>query len=215
MTGDHHGHSIGRVVDPILQQFETLQIKMVGGLVQQQHVRIGDPDAGNERQALPAATEFGEFPLAHGSRGVEQVQYHAGLPCPALPFRHGNGATDRLIHWQFEQVCGSILLHQADAKAAATGYLTRAGIRVPSQAAQQGGLAAAVAGDQSDTVGIVDGEIEVLEKDSRRDYADVSTMEQGHGVSLVLSGRRSDETSCHGGRRRDRAAGDAGQKTRV
>ena len=123
MTCNHHGYTIGSMIDPVLQHCKTLQIEMVGGLVKQQHVRISDPDPGNQRQALPAAAEFDNPSLPHRLWGIQQVQHHADLPGIAFPFGQGKCLADRLVQRQVEQVGRDILFHEADAKSTTTGNL--------------------------------------------------------------------------------------------
>src|SRR4051794_11368176 len=59
MAGDHHRHTAAD--DPPFEHLNFTQIKMVGRLIEQQHVRLADPGARYQRQALPAAAELAQW----------------------------------------------------------------------------------------------------------------------------------------------------------
>jgi hypothetical protein len=186
---DHHRDAAGAVADPVLEHAEALEIEMVGRLVEQQQVRLGDPGPRDQGQALPAAAECRDRPLAHCRRRVELVERQADLPRVRLPLRRRQGAAHRLGERQIEQGRRHVLLDEADAQAPAAGDLARSRLGVAGEAAQQGRLAGAVARDQADAVAVMDGEIEVLEEEPRRDDAEGLQLNEAHDVPLIPAGR--------------------------
>src|ERR1700677_2827498 len=173
---------------------------MIGRFVEQQYIRIGDPDAGDQSQALPPAAEFGELPIAHCCWGVQKIEYHADLPGAGFSFRGRKRPADRVVQWEVQEGGGDVLFYEADAQAATADDVACARVRLAGKAAQQGGFAGAIAGDQSYAVRVVDGEVEVLEEDARREYAEVTHIDEAHGGSLVsvvaeATGRHAEEVT--------------------
>ena len=59
------GTSRGSALSQLSSWTDLRQVEMVGRLVEQQRVRLGHPDAGDQRQPLPAAAERPDRALAH------------------------------------------------------------------------------------------------------------------------------------------------------
>ena len=74
--GQHRALKVG---DVVLQPFRGPQVKVVGGLVQQQNVRVLQNEAGQIHPGLFAAGEQGKFPLPHIGRNLQPVCHPAAL----------------------------------------------------------------------------------------------------------------------------------------
>ena len=100
--------------------------------------------------------------------GAELVQHCANPPGLCLPLVRWQGTPHCLVQGQGEEAVGDILLHQPHAHEAGLGDAASARLDGAGQAAQEGGFATAIAGNQADpvTVGQIEGE--VLKEDARR-----------------------------------------------
>lgn len=91
---------------------------MIGRLVEQKHVGIGDPDTRDQRQPLPAAAQRAHRPAAHVFRHVERVENHVDAPQLAVALLDRQGVGDDVMEAAVEQCAGNGLLDMADAQAA-------------------------------------------------------------------------------------------------
>ncbi|MCY1295949.1 hypothetical protein D9M70_453130 [compost metagenome] len=91
---------------------------MVGRLVQEQGVRIADPDAGEKHEPLPAAAQFRDRTLAQHFRHVERIEHD--VDAPALVFRlvGRKGRKDGVVEGEGQQCGRNVLLDMADGQAA-------------------------------------------------------------------------------------------------
>ncbi len=100
-TGNHQRHTVPRrTVDPVFQQTQTLTVEMVGRLVQQQDIRIADPDPRDQRQRrhLPPLRSTVFCPASHRQL-VQQgsstrLIFQANVSCSAT----GSAPADRHGH---------------------------------------------------------------------------------------------------------------------
>ena len=178
VAGNHHRHAARS--DPAFQHLDLRQVQVVGRLVEEQRVRLGDPGAGDQRQALPAAAERVQRAVVQVWLCSELVEHDIDAPCVRLALTRRQRATDRLGERQAQQVRRHVLLDIAHAQAARTDDVAGGGFGEAGQTAQQRGLAAAVAGDQPDAVRIADGEGQVPEQGMRRQNADIAQIDRGH-----------------------------------
>ena len=168
---------------------------MVGRLVQKVQVRLGDCGAGQKGGALPAAGEGGEFTFVQFGGGAEGFEQEVDAPLVGVALSGGEGAADGFVEGEVQEVCGHVLFDEGQAQAAAAGDVAAGGFGLAGEAAQQGGFAAAVGGDQADAVVGVDGQVEAGEEgarggDGQGAQAEDQIFDQG---SVVLG-----ETGKHG-----------------
>jgi len=151
------------------------------------------PDAGNQRQPLPAAAQRPHFPFAHRFRHVERIQHHVDAPHLAVGLLGRQGVGHHLMEGAAEQGRGNGLLDMADAQAARAGDVAGGRFHLAGQTFQQGRLATAIGGDDAEPVTSADGEVEVSEK--RRTHGDAEGFEadQGH---FDFSGLAGDTSGC-------------------
>ena len=194
VAGDHHRHAAR--TDPAFQHLDLREIQMVGRLVEQQRIRLGHPGAGDQRQPLPAAAQRLHRTVVQVVRRTELVEHDSDAPFAAVALRRRQRAANCLGERQVQQVLRHVLLDVADAHAARADDVADSRLGEAGQASQQRGLAAAVAGDQTDAVCIADRHGEALEQGKRRQHADIAQIDGRHGVSLGSwerdKGRRSE-----------------------
>ena len=188
MAGDDHRHLARQRVQPGLELADPGKVEMVGRFVEQQHVRIGDPDAGDQRQPLPAAAQRLHRPLAHRLRHVERIEHHVDAPHLAFGLLGRQGVGHHLMEAAAEKGGGNGLLDMADAQAARAGDVAGGRLHLAGQAFEQGRLAAAVGGNDAEPVAGADGEVEIGKE--RRTHGDAEGFEadQGHFDFSGLAG---------------------------
>ena len=174
VAGDEHGGVGGGALEPGLEHGDLLGVEMVGGFVEEEGVGLGDPDAGEEHEALPAAAQGADGAVMEGFRGVELVEDHADAPGFVLAGSRREGAADGFLEGEVEEGFGDVLFDETGAETAGAGDVAGGGFGLVGDAAEEGGLAAAIAGDEADAVTLADGEGEVLEEGTWRDNADVA-----------------------------------------
>ena len=69
---------------------------MVGRLVEEQRVGLGDPDAGDQHQPLPAAAEFRDQSVAQLLGRLELVEHDTDAPAVGLARLGRQRVEDRL-----------------------------------------------------------------------------------------------------------------------
>src|SRR5690606_5642644 len=100
----------------------------------------------------------------------------------ALPRVGGQGVEDRLAQRQRSKAVGDVLLDKADAQSARAHDVARGQALEASDAAQERGLAAAIAGHKADAVTIGDDEIEIGEERRTRSNAGGGKTDRAHDV---------------------------------
>ena len=160
VVADHHARRPARL-QRLLEPADGRQVEMVGGLVEQQNVRLGDQRPGDRDPAPLAAGEALPEPL-----GIEPqiLQQHR---CPMLAQRRigigGKPEQDALG----ERALGierRVLLEIADQALLLAGARARVELDHAGQHLHQAGLAAAVAADEADGVTRLDIEIDAGEQ---------------------------------------------------
>ena len=162
-------------VEQYLELADLGEVEVVGRLVEQKHVRIGDPDAGDQRQPLPAAAQGSHRPLAHLLGHAERVENHVDTPDLAVDLLGRQGIGDDLMEAAVEQRVGDGLFDMADAQAARPGDVTGGGFDLARQASEQRGFAAAIGGNDSEPVAGDDAEVKVGKE--RRTHGDAEGFE--------------------------------------
>ncbi len=121
MAGDDDRHLARQRVQPDLKLADAGKVEMVGRFVEQQHVRIGDPDAGDQRQPLPAAAQRLHLSFAHRLGHVDRIQYHVDAPHLAFGLLGRQSVGHHLMEAAAEKGGGNGLFDMADAQAARAG----------------------------------------------------------------------------------------------
>ncbi len=84
VAGDQHRHVARKRVQPGFEPGDLGEVEMVGRLVEEQRVGIRDPDAGKERQPLPAAAQVRDGALTKGLGHLERIQHDIDAPAFAV-----------------------------------------------------------------------------------------------------------------------------------
>ena len=186
---------------PALQPHHLADVEMVGRLVQDQQVRVGQRRPRHQQQALPAAGQRGDFLLVP-QLGLDPqlVQHHVGAPGLVVPRRLGQGRHQRLVQGQGQQLGRHRLRHMADQEAAPARDAAAVQLDLAEQRLDQRRLAAAVVADQADPVVGMDGEAGILEQGPAADLeGDGFGLEEHDGTSRLTAaigpGRVSDARS--------------------
>ena len=214
MTGDHHRHAGGGVVDPAFQHRDRCRSRWLVG-------SSSSSTSGSVTQARAISASRCQPPLSadsvrsRRSAGVSNMSSTTSTFQACVSRSAGRQrATDRLGHRQIEQVRRHVLLDEADAQAARAGDVADA----PARLVRRGSAAAWSCRRRCRRSGrcgpLVDREIEVAEQRPRRDDADTAQMDQTHvGFSCPIRppGRRAFMPGAVGS---DRQTSEAGWQTR-
>jgi hypothetical protein len=204
VVGDDDGRA-GEACQPAFQPQRRLKVEMIGWLVQQQQVGVGEQRRGECHAHPPAARETVDRPLLGRLVEAEPGQ-DGGRSCRcrigadhAQPFmqlrqplgRGGRGFREQcqplLVGFQHrvEQAGGAVrrfLPDGGDAGAGGQPDFSAVQLLLAQDGAQQRGLASAVATDQPDAAPGVDRQIGAIQQQSAGDAdADAGKREEGHG----------------------------------
>ena len=184
-------HGAGEAVEQIFQPANGAHVQMVGGLVQQQDLRLGHqhpgqpdppPPAAGEGTHRPLAVQFkalqnffdalGTVPAVAGVQpffqGVQPFAVGAGILAQGLIVGQGGeilgqGRRHHLAHRPF--IGGRRVLGQiGDAHAVGQFHFAVVGLLGAAQHVEQGGFTLAVAAEQGDAVAAVDAETDVVQQ---------------------------------------------------
>ena len=160
----HHQQRHLAALQIVLQPFHNLDVKVVGGLVQDNHVRFGQQHLG-QRHALGLAA--GE--LADGQRHVvdSELAQHLARHVVAIPFagrQAGGTVRSGVVHGVQFRVEGRLLFQIAYADAVAPYHRAGVGRFAPCKDVQEGGFARAVACHKSHFLALVYAEANVAEQ---------------------------------------------------
>jgi len=146
----------------LFEPLDSFEVEMIGGLVEEEDVGLGDHGLGNGEALAPAAGEGGSVGI-HADGGVRAVVGESGAAerfaetLLALVGGHGGG-----FEGGFEDAADGCslgvlgdLLDVANAGAAADGDFTGVGLDLAGEDGEQGGLPGAVGPDEADTVALV------------------------------------------------------------
>ena len=162
-----HGGERGVGEQP-LKPFDARQVKMVGGLVEQHHVRIAHQGFNNRKALAPTAGEGSGLGVEIRESGpAGQFAKPAFARALVLERRLFVGGHESLFQHLADAEAGSktrVLRNIGGAGALAHGHLAGVGFHLPGQQRQQSGLARAIRPDQADTVAILHGEGDVEKK---------------------------------------------------
>ena len=189
MARHHDGRRVARIADPGLELEQLFEIEVVGGLVEQQQVRLRDPGACDQRQPLPAAAQRTHRQSAQIGRRLELVEHHVDAPLLAVPLFGWKRVEQNVVQRQVEQTVGNVLLHQRDAQTARADDVAGARLHEAGEAFQKGGFAGAVGGDEPEAVALADDEAEVLEQGRVGNERDIAKAQGSHG-KLTGAARR-------------------------
>ena len=117
MAGNQHRDPRGGAGNPAFQQRDLLGVEMVGRFIQEQGIRLPDPDAGEQRETLPAAAERAERTVVERVGGFELIEHGADAPGLVLAASYWEGAPQHFGERQAEQRWRHILFDVAQAGA--------------------------------------------------------------------------------------------------
>ena len=142
----------GEAEQQLLQPLDRLDVEMVGGLVEQQHVRLDDQRAREQRPPPPAAGQRGVVRSAVEAEARQHL-VHALHALPVLHVRRGGieRRGDDVAHAAAADV-GDVLREQRDARARPQPDAALVRRRRAGDQPQQRGLALAVAADDADAL---------------------------------------------------------------
>ena len=160
VVGHHHQAAL-EPAEPVLQPGHHLAVQVVGGLVQDQHVRRVDQ---GRRQGHPLPLAAGEGAHLLGKvRDPQPVQHGLGLILVQRPELGGEVEEHLLQH-------GGVLVHhrvlgqQADLDVGVPGDGAPVRLRDAGEHLQKGGLAGAVDADDAHLVPLVEVEVHIVQQ---------------------------------------------------
>ena len=130
--------------------------------------------------------EFLQAALAERFRHQHGVENDVGAPAFAIDRISRQGGKHGIPHRPFHQRRGQVLVDDGLRQPAQPGNVAAGGLHVSAQAAEQGGFAAAIGGDDADAVPGIYGEAKVGKKRLAQNDSEVSKRDDGHEV---VSGR--------------------------
>ena len=202
MADQEQGARIAREV--VLEPEARLEVEVVGRLVEQEQIGLGEQHRGQRHPHPPAAGEARERPrlgfLLEAQPGQDRARPRRGgvgadvgepgldrrdlgrivgaLSGPQQPRALEVGIEHRLARRPL--AARRLLRDRADARAAPQPHLTRIRAQLAPDQSQQRGLAAAVAADQADPVARRQADARALEQEPAADpQADVVEMQHG------------------------------------
>ena len=155
----HQENRTGKAKEELFQPGDGVQVQVVGGLVEQEHVRLGGQRPGQEHAAFHAGGE-------HGNLGA-RVQPHAaehgldlvvGQRTPTRAADGRDGLEDRA-----RQVAGHFLNQHLGDQPLLADDLALVGFQLALEQPQQGQLALAVAAQQAEPLAAVDHELDPVQ----------------------------------------------------
>ena len=184
MAGDDHGHVARQGGEPVLELADASEVEMVGRLVEQQEIGLGDRDAGEHGEPLPATAQLSERALTQRFGHIECVERDLDAPALALRLLGRQRAEHQLPERQFSEPWRDVLLDMPDAQAARAGDFAAAGLGRAGEAAEQGRFAPAIGGDEAEPVARGDREGEVGKQRRAQRDAELPQIDHGHGSGL-------------------------------
>ena len=194
----HHKQRPAALGEVILQIFDSVEVQVVGGLVQYHEIGVGGQHGGYRHPLGFAAGETGTRAVEVAQAQRREYLLDLGLQLPAVAMHRtgGNPADDLLQdglagvqHRLLLQECYHDVLQELDFAAAVAGILA-------CQNAQQRGLARAVGSYERNLVSFVDIERNMLEKHLRAiRFGDVFYLQiAGHGAKIQKNAKFAPNT---------------------
>ena len=166
-----------------LKHADPGEVEVVRRFVEQEQVRLDDSGAREQHGALPAAGQVADGEAAYRLVDLEFVEQHIYPPALGERSLGGQGVAHRILKTQRQQPRGRVLRREGDPKSPRARNGARRGVVLAGQNAQEGGLAAAVGGDKSDTIAFGDREVQAGEQRFAANQRYVFDGEEGHGRS--------------------------------
>ena len=203
VADDQHGVRI--VGEIVLEPQRALEVEVVGGLVEQQQVGLGEQHGGQRHAHAPAAGVLGAGPLlrrlveaeaGEDARGPGRGRMRADVGEPLVDVGDAAGIVRRLRlrqqprallvggEHELDQAvgpAGGLLRHLADAGRAGNVDGAVVGRQLAGDQAQQRGLARAVAADEADLVAGGNAHRRLVEEDAAFD-AEGEVVDMQHGA---------------------------------
>ena len=151
-----------------LKPLDSGQIQVVGGLVQQHHLRLANHSFCDGQPLAPSAAERGRLRVEIGKAGAARKFAQTALA--GIRFIRGLvyvGGGQRGLQDLADRKAGSktrVLGHVGGAGALAHRQLAGVGFDLPGQNGKQRGLARAIGADQADAVSFLHGQRDIAEE---------------------------------------------------
>ncbi|MNS65294.1 hypothetical protein D3C72_984540 [compost metagenome] len=182
MADDDNCGIARQLTEPVLQHIDFFKVEMVGRLVEQQDVRLGDPCPRQHGQPLPAAAQLFQAALAERLRHQHRVENNVGAPAFTVDRIRRQGGKHGVPHRLFHKRGGQMLVDDGLRQSAQPGDIATGRVQLTGKAIEQGGFAAAIGGDDADAVSRIHGEAEIGKKRLSQNDSEVSKRDDGHEV---------------------------------
>ncbi len=188
VAGDDDRHVARQAGDPGFQPRDLGEVEMVCRLVEQQAVRLGDRDMRQQRQALPAAGEFRHAARSQFFRHIEIVEDDVDAPALIFALVRIERGGDGFGEGERQEGRRNLLADITEAHAARAGDVAAGRLHLAGKAAQQGGFAAPVGGDEAEPIAGAGDDGEVGKKRRVERHADGFQADLGHFLKLWFAG---------------------------
>ena len=160
VMGHHHQPAL-KPAEPVLQPHGHLRVQMVGGLVQNQHIRRVD-EGRRQRHPLPLSAGERAHPLLV-VRQAQLIEHGFCLVLVQLPEFLGK-MQKYLLQNRGVILHGRILLQKAHLHIGVSGDCPGVGLQPPGQYLQKCGLSGAVDADDTNLVPLIQIKIHILQQ---------------------------------------------------
>jgi hypothetical protein len=161
-----HDAGEGGLVEQGFKPGDAGEVEVVGGLVEEKNVGVGDDGLGDGEALAPAAGEEGGFGREGGEADAAGGLAQATFAVSFWDGGGGEGGFEDLADGEAGGV-GGLLADVGDAGALAGGEVAGVGLLLAGEDGEEGGLAGAVGANEADAVGVGDGEGDVFEEGLR------------------------------------------------
>ena len=103
MADDDDSRIARQFTEPVFQHIDLFEVEMVGRLVEQQHIRLGDPRPRQHGKPLPAAAQFFQAALPERLRHQHGVENNVGAPALAVDRIRRQGGKHGVPHRPFHK----------------------------------------------------------------------------------------------------------------
>ena len=158
----HHHHAAAEILEEVFEHRQGLDVQIVGGLIQQQHVRGLDQQPAEVEPPPLAAGELAHRLVLLGRREQKPLQQLGGTQLAALHLHGAGGLLHHINHLLIEQLAagGAGLPQQAFAVLVEVGQFHRGAQLDPAAMGQapagdqiqQGGFTRAVGANDADAI---------------------------------------------------------------
>lgn len=133
---------------------------MVGRLIEQENVRLGDPRPRQHGKSLPATAQLFQMAMTIGFRHQHGIKIMSArqLSLSISSTGRAESTASRIV---FPEAGGQVLVDDGLRQPAQPGDITAGSVQFTGKAIQQGGFAVAIRGDDADAVSGIHGEAKI------------------------------------------------------